>query len=189
MSWTDERVELLRKLAGDGLKASEIAAELGVTRNAVIGKARRRGINLISRQAINVRKGREKKKQSSSEDLPKTEVRRRPPVQFKYPLEVQVPVVETEENEVKLSTVNDEKKLPPYPGSLNKIITDLEEAECKFPTGQDGKIHLHCGQPTGGVRIPNCPHHTKVSNTGHTFKSKEESKTTTQTSKYKWSRY
>ena len=40
MSWTDERVETLKKLWTDGLSASQIAAELGgVTRNAVIGKA------------------------------------------------------------------------------------------------------------------------------------------------------
>ncbi|MGZ9409331.1 MAG: GcrA family cell cycle regulator, partial [Methylocystis sp.] len=29
MSWTDERVELLRKLWSDGLSASQVAAELG----------------------------------------------------------------------------------------------------------------------------------------------------------------
>ena len=44
MSWTDERVELLKKLWADGLSASQIAAELGgVTRNAVIGKVHRLG--------------------------------------------------------------------------------------------------------------------------------------------------
>ncbi len=42
MSWTDDRVELLRKLWGEGRTAAEIANELGgVTRNAVIGKAHR----------------------------------------------------------------------------------------------------------------------------------------------------
>ena len=42
MSWTDERVALLKKLWGDGKTAAEIAKELGgVTRNAVIGKAHR----------------------------------------------------------------------------------------------------------------------------------------------------
>ncbi len=43
MSWTDERIDLLKKLWTDGLSASQIAAELGnVTRNAVIGKVHRR---------------------------------------------------------------------------------------------------------------------------------------------------
>jgi len=43
MSWTDERVALLKKLWMEGLSASQIAAELsgGVTRNAVIGKVHR----------------------------------------------------------------------------------------------------------------------------------------------------
>lgn len=46
MSWTDERIEQLKKLWGDGLSASQIAAELGsVTRNAVIGKVHRLGLS------------------------------------------------------------------------------------------------------------------------------------------------
>lgn len=43
MSWTEERVELLTQLWGQGKTAAEIAKLLGegVTRNAVIGKAHR----------------------------------------------------------------------------------------------------------------------------------------------------
>ncbi len=42
MSWTDERVSLLKRLWGEGKTAAEIAEKLGgVTRNAVIGKAHR----------------------------------------------------------------------------------------------------------------------------------------------------
>lgn len=42
VSWTDERVELLKKLWADGHSASQIAAQLGgVSRNAVIGKVHR----------------------------------------------------------------------------------------------------------------------------------------------------
>lgn len=42
MSWTDERVALLKKLWGEGKTAAEIASALGgITRNAVIGKAHR----------------------------------------------------------------------------------------------------------------------------------------------------
>lgn len=42
MSWTDDRVSLLKKLWSEGKTAAEIAGELGgVTRNAVIGKAHR----------------------------------------------------------------------------------------------------------------------------------------------------
>ena len=46
MSWTDERVETLKKLWSEGLSASQIAGELGgVTRNAVIGKVHRLGLS------------------------------------------------------------------------------------------------------------------------------------------------
>ncbi len=42
MSWTDERVALLKRLWGEGKTAAEIAKLIGgVTRNAVIGKAHR----------------------------------------------------------------------------------------------------------------------------------------------------
>jgi GcrA cell cycle regulator len=42
MNWTDERVELLKKLWAEGLSASQIANQLGgVSRNAVIGKVHR----------------------------------------------------------------------------------------------------------------------------------------------------
>ncbi len=45
MSWTDERIETLRKLWEKGLTASQIADDLGgVSRNAVIGKAHRLGL-------------------------------------------------------------------------------------------------------------------------------------------------
>jgi GcrA cell cycle regulator len=47
MSWTDERVEQLKKMWLDGLSASQIANELahGITRNAVIGKVHRLGLS------------------------------------------------------------------------------------------------------------------------------------------------
>jgi GcrA cell cycle regulator len=46
ISWTEDRVELLKKLWADGLSASQIAAEMGgVTRNAVIGKVHRLGLS------------------------------------------------------------------------------------------------------------------------------------------------
>jgi GcrA cell cycle regulator len=45
MSWTDERIDRLKSLWSNGMTASQIADELGgVSRNAVIGKAHRLGL-------------------------------------------------------------------------------------------------------------------------------------------------
>lgn len=76
MSWTDERVTLLKKLWGEGKTAAEIAKELGgVTRNAVIGKAHRLSLsNRVSPIQQN------KKPVKSVEALPsQTSVKKVPP--------------------------------------------------------------------------------------------------------------
>ena len=45
MSWTDERIERLKEMWTRGMTASQIADDLGaVSRNAVIGKAHRLGL-------------------------------------------------------------------------------------------------------------------------------------------------
>ena len=44
-TWTAERVEQLKGCIGAGLTCSQIAAEIGVTRNAVIGKMNRLGLS------------------------------------------------------------------------------------------------------------------------------------------------
>lgn len=48
MVWADELVEALKKLYADGLSGAQIAAELGYpfTRNAVIGKIHRLGLQI-----------------------------------------------------------------------------------------------------------------------------------------------
>ena len=43
-TWTAERVEQLRNYVVNGLSCSEIATEIGVSRNAVIGKIHRLGL-------------------------------------------------------------------------------------------------------------------------------------------------
>jgi GcrA cell cycle regulator len=43
-TWTPERVEQLRSCVVNGLTCSQIAAEIGVTRNAIIGKIHRLGL-------------------------------------------------------------------------------------------------------------------------------------------------
>jgi len=50
LSWTDTRVTKLKSLAADGLSASQIAAQLFVTRNSAMGKLYRMGVPLLRKQ-------------------------------------------------------------------------------------------------------------------------------------------
>ena len=64
MSWTEERIERLKKMWHDGATASQIADELGgVSRNAVIGKAHRLG---LEQRPSPVKPGEEKEKKAAS---------------------------------------------------------------------------------------------------------------------------
>jgi len=62
MSWTEERIERLKKMWAKGSTASQIAEELGgVSRNAVIGKAHRLG---LEQRPSPVKSGEEKAKKA-----------------------------------------------------------------------------------------------------------------------------
>lgn len=71
MSWTDERVALLKQLWGEGKTAAEIAKVLGdgITRNAVIGKAHR--LKLSSRLSPIQQNAPKKTKSDAPPRLPK----------------------------------------------------------------------------------------------------------------------
>src|SRR3954451_1395594 len=63
MSWTEERIERLKTMWHDGATASQIADELGaVSRNAVIGKAHRLG---LEQRPSPVKPGEEKDKKAA----------------------------------------------------------------------------------------------------------------------------
>ncbi|HVF37116.1 MAG TPA: GcrA family cell cycle regulator [Sphingomicrobium sp.] len=69
MSWTDERIDRLKAMWAQGSTASQIADELGgVSRNAVIGKAHRLGLE--SRPSP-VKAGEEKEKTAKAAAAPK----------------------------------------------------------------------------------------------------------------------
>lgn len=72
MSWTDDRVKLLKQLWGEGKTAAEIAKELGgVTRNAVIGKAHRLKLNSrLSPIQQNVKKAKSERKDIAHKPTP-----------------------------------------------------------------------------------------------------------------------
>jgi len=77
MSWTDERIERLKKMWSEGATASQIADELGgVSRNAVIGKAHRLGLDA---RPSPVKPGDEKEKKPASPPAAKAPAKAPPP--------------------------------------------------------------------------------------------------------------
>jgi GcrA cell cycle regulator len=158
MYWTEERVELLKRLWSEGLSASHIAAKLaeGVTRNAVIGKVHR--LNLSGRaptprSAIpRPRRPREPSHPSRSammlrtsgsaalKPLLRVEMRPRP-----------LPIPEPEP----LRLVN-------LPQGGRVTILHLSDKTCKWPIGDPGRDDFcFCGhQPREGS--PYCEYHARI---------------------------
>ena len=76
MSWTEERIDRLKKMWQDGSTASQIADELGgVSRNAVIGKAHRLGLEA---RPSPVKPGEEKEQPAAVAPAPKPAPAERP---------------------------------------------------------------------------------------------------------------
>lgn len=138
MSWTDERVETLKKMWGEGQSASQIAKELGgVTRNAVIGKVHRLG---LSNRAGSSAPAPEKKaakaapKKTAAKTAPEDKVvevtvtPRKPIVPAGQPLPPQPSANEISPEA--LAKVNEVEK------TAKKIsLMELTERTCKWPIG------------------------------------------------------
>jgi len=155
MSWTDERVELLRQLWLDGKSASQISAQLGhgVTRNAVIGKVHRLGLA-----------GRAKSPSSSAS----------PPRAASAPRMSPRPAASSARTAVRGATalaLASEPMLdtrPVFqeddvvvPMSLRVTIIDLKEAMCRWPLGDPTSAEFrYCGSPSASG--PYCAHHGKL---------------------------
>ncbi len=167
MSWTEERVELLKKLWTDGLSASQIASELGeVTRNAVIGKVHRLGLS-----------GRAKTVRSAA---PRTHKPRRPsaprPQHGPAPAKPAVAPRVVGNTALKAETVayaEPEVEAVPYraPAPVEELvipsgegcsILELNEHTCKWPIGDPTSPEFHfCG---GGSKVgsPYCERHGRM---------------------------
>lgn len=151
MGWTDERVELLKKLWAEGLSASQIAGRLGgVTRNAVIGKVHRLGLS-----------GRATSSRSSSPRPRRTHVPRQhrtSSLMFGTRGNVALkPQFEAQEE--------------PMPAPLEELviplaerasILTLKEPMCRWPIGDPGEPDFHfCGRKKFGS-LPYCEHHARM---------------------------
>jgi GcrA cell cycle regulator len=146
MNWTEERVELLKKLWADGLSASQIAAELGgVTRNAVIGKVHRLGLS-----------GRAK---SPSSGIPRVRKPRpaslRPRMRFNGNTALH-PAYEAE------FEADSDPLAHIVPMGPRVSITQLSEATCRWPIGEPGaEDFAYCGSQTK-TGFPYCPYHSRI---------------------------
>ncbi|WP_350336122.1 GcrA family cell cycle regulator [Coralliovum pocilloporae] len=160
MSWTDERVETLKKLWTEGLSASQIAAELGdVTRNAVIGKVHRLGLSgrakTTSSSAPRPRRARTPSQpgaRSSGGAAPKSvgnaALKMEPQMKPEAAPQAQ-PQAEPKSDVV-------------VPISKRATILSLTEYTCKWPIGDPGDQEFHfCGNKSKSG-LPYCDYHCKV---------------------------
>ena len=121
MSWTEEKVETLKKLWGSGKTASQIAEMIGgISRNAVIGKAHR--LNLSAK--IKTRTVASNKSFENSIEENNTKSRRGRKSKFK-------------------SLIIEKDFEPENP----KQLEELDENSCKWPIGHpDEKSFYFCGR-------------------------------------------
>ena len=166
LTWSDERVEQLKKLWEAGLSASQIAAELGnVTRNAVIGKVHRLGLS-----------GRAK---STAAAPP----RQRKPRPTQHVMRVSRPVsrgntalahafeVELEPDPIAFDNV--------VPMSQRLSLSQLNEATCHWPIGDPGSPDFFFCGGKALPGLPYCAYHSRVAYQPAADRRRHTSKPTT----------
>ena len=156
MSWTEERVELLKKYWAEGLSASQIANELGgVTRNAVIGKVHRLGLAARAKSTRTNTAPRARKPRSAPR-----ETTAKPRVVGNTALRVEtVAVAEQAPERAPLRVVHQEIYIPP---EERASILTLTETRCRWPVGDPTNADFYfCGK-TCDAGDPYCEHHAQV---------------------------
>lgn len=154
MSWTDERVELLRKLWSEGFSASQVAAELGagITRNAVIGKIHRLGLAERAKTAVSSRPRiakapRQAQQQRSTMAVPITNGN----TALLYAPQALVVARPRPEEEVVI------------PMSERVTLMELRESMCRWPMGDPTLPEFRfCGGPSPVGGGPYCSYHARV---------------------------
>lgn len=154
MSWTDERVELLKKLWMDGLSASQIAAELGgVTRNAVIGKVHRLGLSGRAKTPSSSGAARAKRAPRNTGFSP------RPAHNGQRMLPGSHGKIAIAGNGAGNLA---EEEILKAPKPLELDLTQLSEQTCKWPIGDPATEDFHfCGH-TIKDGSPYCPYHSRL---------------------------
>lgn len=175
MNWTDERVELLKKLWSDGLSASQIAAELGgVTRNAVIGKVHRlklSGRGKTTKAAPRAKKvavetvtpapaaaARPSRTTSSPASAPSVTAAAMASARAASAAASKMEFVEDAASEVENTSASD--NVVPISRHLN--LLQLSETTCKWPIGDPlSEDFYFCGADSGEAS-PYCSFHAKI---------------------------
>ena len=153
LSWTDDRVALLRRLWEDGQSASKIAAQLGgVTRNAVIGKVHRLGMGGRAR---------------GGEEAPAVQLTAKA-----VEIETAIAVVETQAPEPVAILAHRPSPVfpPPAPApepvalSVSKRVTimDLRESMCRWPLGDPTTPEFRFCGARSITGLPYCTHHAEI---------------------------
>jgi GcrA cell cycle regulator len=152
MSWTDERVDQLKKLWLDGLSASQIAQELGgVTRNAVIGKVHRLGLSGRAKTASHTSISRQKRSNGAA-------FNQKPARTIQRQLSNgQIKLVSPAE---RFSASTAEEMTPPVP--LKLLLTELTERTCKWPIGDPQAEDFHFCGTASREGAPYCLFHSKL---------------------------
>lgn len=161
MSWTDERIGILKKMWKEGKSAAEIAKTLGkgVTRNAVIGKAHRMG---LSGRPSPIKKQAAPKKGKDAGAAPKKAAKaprggkkeKAAPAPVRGSRNAALPAREVEE------PVSSGAEIAPLNGGIT--LLELTERMCKWPIGDPREPDfVFCGR---GIRIgtPYCPDHAAM---------------------------
>ncbi|HSO47465.1 MAG TPA: GcrA family cell cycle regulator [Rhizobiaceae bacterium] len=153
MSWTDERVDQLKKLWLDGLSASQIAQELGgVTRNAVIGKVHRLGLSGRAKTASHTAIARQKRANGSAFNQKPVRTIQRQLVNG------QMKLVSPAERTNTAAAAD----LATAPTPLKLVLTELTERTCKWPVGDPQAEDFHfCGHDSR-EGSPYCAYHSKL---------------------------
>lgn len=161
MSWTDERVEILKKLWADGLSASQIAAQLGgVSRNAVIGKVHR--LNLPGRIKSGGQVKARAKRTTSAPRAPNYANRSsgtaRPMGRSSGSAALKADTEAVAYQHIETRPIEDVV----VPISRRLALLELTEKTCKWPNGDPLQDNFHfCGNDSDEA-TPYCSYHNKL---------------------------
>lgn len=167
VSWTDDRVELLKKLWLEGLSASQIAAQLGgVTRNAVIGKVHRLGMSGRVKASTSTPRSTPRKKPNSgvragsaSSATSATSSQNRRMASGVVMGNVAMKDAISPETEMRLQQSIEDVVIPM---SQELTLLEINEKTCKWPCGDPTSADFSfCGH---GVKegSPYCEYHSKL---------------------------